>query len=169
MNVKHVPFLVLLMAAFGCASPPIAAELSAVVENPGEYRNRRIEITGPILENRPPQGDEYRTWTFSIGSSETYRIMASEEGFNPSTIEKAYHLVEQARQAGDAVTVTGKLRVGPYREIQSGMEVELDSVRYRDTEIRTDRGPFVRTYYPYDYYWPPFWSPGFHHHHYHHY
>ena len=90
--------------------------------------------------------------------------MASEEGFNPSTIEKAFHLVEKARQAGDAVTVTGRLRVGPYREIQSGMEVELDSVRYRDIEIRTDKGPFVRTYYPDHYYWSSHWGYGFYHH-----
>jgi len=172
MNVKRFLLCAVLVAVFGCASAPIATDLSAIAENPGAYKNKRIEITGFVLENQPPRGDEYRTWAFSIGSSQTYRIMASEEGFNPSTIEKAYHLVEEARRTGEAVTVTGRLRVGPYQELRSGMEIELDSVRYRDIEIRTDKGPFVRTrypYYPYSlhyYYGPPYWHYGFYYHHY---
>jgi len=167
MNAKHVLLLTILVGVFGCASPPIATDLTAIARNPGEYKNRRIEITGPVLENKAPQGDTYRTWTFTIGTSEAYHIIASEEGFNPSTIEKAYALVEKARRADDPITVIGKFRMGPYQDIRSGMEIELDSVRYRDIEIRTDRGPFVRTYYPYHhYYWGPYWGYGFHYHHY---
>ena len=152
-----------LLGMVGCASAPIATDLPTIVKNPDQFRNARIEITAPVIENHPPQGDEYRTWTFAIGSSSAYRVTASEEGFNPSTIEKAYRLVEDARSAGDEVTVTGMLRVGPYREIESGMEIELDSVRYRGTEIKTDRGPFVREYYPHYYHGPIFWHFGYHH------
>ena len=172
MNVKCLLSCAVLVAVFGCASTPIPTDFPAIAENPDAYRNKRIEITGPVLENRPPRGDEYRTWAFTMGSSRTYRIMASEEGFNPSTIEKAYNLVEEARQAGDDLTVTGKLRVGPYRELESGMEIELDSVRYKDVEIRTDKGPFIRSrypYYPYSlfyHYGYPYSHYGFSYHHY---
>jgi hypothetical protein len=165
MSARYLLSFATLIFLTGCASAPIATDLSSIVENPDEFRNKRIEITGVVLDNPAPQGDEYRTWTFVIGSRRTYRVAASEEGFNPSTIEKAYRLVEEARRAGDEITVTGMLRVGPYREIESGMEVELDSVRYRDTEINTDRGPYVRYYYPYYYHPDPFF---YHYGHYHH-
>lgn len=158
MKVRYLLSLAVLIFLTGCASAPIATDLPSIMENPDQFRNRRIEITGPVLENSPPQGDEYRTWSFVIGSARAYKVTASEEGFNPSTIEKAYRLVEEARKARDEVTVTGTLRVGPYGEIESGMEIDLDSVRYRDTEINTDRGPYVRYYYPY-YYPDPFFYP----------
>lgn len=164
MNAKYLLFSVILANLVGCASLPMATDLSEVMDDPHQFRNRRIEITAPVVENPPPQGDAYRTWTFIVGSSGTYRIVVSEQGFNPSTIEKAYRLVEEARRAGDEVTLTGRLRVGPYREIESGIEVELDSVRYRGTEIRTDKGPFVRHYryyYPYYYDGPPMWHYGY--------
>lgn len=177
MKMKNLFILVILMATAGCASTPIRTDLPAVVGNPEQYKNKRIEVTGLVIENPPPQGDEYRTWTFVLGSPQSYRVSASEDGFNPSTIEKAYRLVEEARNAGEEVTVTGKLRVGPYQAIESGMEIELDSVRYRGTIIRTDRGPFIRRYYypsypyfPYYYYGPYYYPrPYFLHGHFHYY
>jgi hypothetical protein len=152
----------------GCASAPVATDLETVEANPNQFRNRYIEITAPVLENPPPQGDQYRTWTFIVGASDTHRIMVSEEGFNPGTIEKAYRLVERTRKAGDDVTVIGRLRVGPYREIKSGAEIELSSVRYRGVEINADSGPFVTNYY-YPYYDPFFYNGPFFwpHRHYH--
>jgi len=150
MHSRYLPAIAFLMFVAGCASTPTAADISAVTASPGQFKNRYIEITAPVLENSPPQGDVYRTWAFSIGASSAYRILATEEGYNPATIEKAYRLVEEARNAGDAVTVTGTLRVGPYRELESGVELELVSVRYGSTEINTDRGPFGRRdYHPY--------------------
>ena len=147
MNSRYLSAFAFLMFAVGCASSPISADISAVTASPGQFKNHYIEITAPVLENSPPQGDVYRTWAFSVGASSAYRILATEEGYNPATIEKAYRLVEEARKAGDAVTVTGRLRVGPYRELESGVELDLVSVRYGSTEINTDRGPFVRRYY----------------------
>lgn len=165
MRAGYLLALAVLITATGCASTPIATDLAAVTANPKQFRNEYIQITAPVLENSAPQGDDYRTWSFSIGESADYRIMASEEGFNPSTIDKAYRLVEEARRAGKPVTVTGKLRVGPYRELESGTELELVSIRYRDTEINTDRGPFVNRYYyyPYSYHGPFFLHLGHHH------
>ena len=125
----------------GCASTPVATDLQTINAKPSEFRNTRVRITAPVLSNSPPQGDRYRTWIFIIGASDSYRIMATEEGFNPSTIEKAYRLVEDAREAGDEVTVTGKLRVGPYHEMESGMEIELDSVRYGDDAVGRGHKP----------------------------
>jgi hypothetical protein len=155
-------FAILLMLVGGCASTPIPTTLSAVVADPYQFRNEYIEITAMVAQNPPPQGDDYRTWSFTVNGSSEYRLLASEEGFNPSTIEKAYHLVEEARLAGEPVTITGKLRVGPYGELESGMEIELVSVRYRYTEIRTDKGPFI--HYPY-YHGPVFLHFGYYYHH----
>lgn len=146
----------------GCASTPISTTLPAVVSDPGRFRNEYIEIAAMVIENPPPRGDNYRTWSFTIGSLAAeglgeYRIMASEDGFNPSTIDKAYYLVEGARKDGEPLAITGKLRVGPYGELVSGIEIELVSVRYHGTEINTDKGPFVGGYYyPYYYRGPIF-------------
>jgi hypothetical protein len=158
MNIRRSA-IILIIFATGCASAPIVTNPATLAENPLQFKNRRIEITGPVLENYAPGGDEYRTWTFFMGLSGNSRIMLSEEGFNPSTIEKAYQLVEEARREGDEITVTGRLRVGPYEEFKSGKVIELDSVRYRDVEINTDMGPYVGDYYPYyyHYYPPPYW------------
>jgi len=150
MQARFFLLFAFLSCLAGCASTPIAVDTATVIANPDQFRNKY---------------NDYRTWIFSIGTSANYQIMASEEGFNPSTIEKAYSLVEEAHRAGEPVTVTGKLRVGPYRELESGMEVELVSVRYRDTEINTDRGPFVgHYYYPYYYPRPVFLHFGYYHH-----
>ncbi len=169
MHPKYLLLIIIIStAAAGCASTPISTDMAAVMADPARFRNELIEITAPVLENSPPQGDDYRTWSFTIGTSAGYRIMASEEGFNPSTIEKAYLLVEDARRAGEPVTVTGRLRVGPYRELESGMEVELVSVRYGAIGIRTDKGPFVRRYSYYPYYSPFYLHFGYYHHYGHH-
>jgi hypothetical protein len=162
VHVKHLILLIVFLIFMGgCASAPIPTTLPAVVADPSQFRNKYIEITALVAQNPPPQGDDYRTWSFTVNGSGEYRLMASEEGFNPSTIDKAYYLVEDARNASEPVTITGRLRVGPYRELKSGMEIELVSVRYRDTEIRTDKGPFI--HYPY-YHGPVFLHFGYYHH-----
>jgi len=94
MDARYLLVAGFLASMIGCASTPIMTDMSAIVDEPDSFRNKRIEISAPVLENSPPQGDEYRTWTFVVGSSGVYRVMASEEGFNPATIEKAYRLVE---------------------------------------------------------------------------
>lgn len=157
-------FAALLVCLAGCASAPISTSLPAVAANPDRFRNEYIAITALVVDNPPPQGDDYRTWSFTVGGAGDYRIIASEEGFNPSTIDKAYNLVEEARKAGEPVTITGRLRVGPYRELEAGMEIELVSVLYRDAEINTDKGPFVRGYYYYPHYYhgPVYLHFGYH-------
>lgn len=170
MDARYLLVAGLLAGIIGCASAPIVTDMSAIVDDPGSFKNKRIEVSAPVLENSPPQGDEYRTWTFFVGSSSAYRVMASEEGFNPATIEKAYRLVESARETGDEVKIIGRLRVGPYREIRSGLEVDLESVEYGGFRVDTDRGPFVQPYYPYypyHYPGPMFWYFGVHSYHHH--
>ena len=108
IDVRYsVLILLFIMLLAGCASTPIPTTLPAVVANPEQFRNEYIEITALVVQNPPPQGDDYRTWSFTVNGSVTYRLMASEEGYNPSTIDKAYHLVEEARKAGEPVTITG--------------------------------------------------------------
>ncbi len=167
MNLKRVLAILAVLALSGCATPPIRTDLASITDNPLQYKNKRIQVSGPVLENSAPEGDEYRTWSFVLGGEKTYRIAASEEGFNPSTIEKAYRLVEDARRAGEEVAVVGKLRVGPYQEIEAGIEIDLETVSYAGATINTDKGPFVRDYY-YPYYPGPFFlHSGFHFHHHH--
>lgn len=156
---------VLLAFAAGCASTPISTTLPDIAEHPERFRNKYVEITARVIDNPPPRGDDYRTWSFTLDGTGDRHIVASEEGFNPSTIDKAYYLVEKARKAGEPVSVTGKLRVGPHNELGAGMQIELVGVRYGGTEIRTDKGPFVNRYY----YGPPvFFHFGYFYHHGHH-
>jgi hypothetical protein len=161
MNSKHFLAILLLIGLAGCATSPIVTDIVTVAANPVQFKNQLVELMAYVIENPPPTGDQYRTWTFVVGASGTGRIMVSEEGYNPSTIDKAYHLVEQARVAGEPVALTGRLRVGPYREIKAGTEIDLCSVSYKGTTIRTDEGPFTRDYYYYPYYGPPFRDPWF--------
>ena len=158
---------VLLLHSIGCASVPLSTSLHAVAQDPDSFKNKHIEITAPALVNPAPKGDIYRTWSFTIGGDRNHRITASEQGYNPSTIDRAYHLVEEARKSGEPITIVGRLRVGPYQALESGMEIELQSVRYRGMEIKTDKGPFVRDYYPY-YHGSLFLHFGHYHHYGHH-
>ena len=160
---------VVLVTLVGCATtPPIPANLASVTQDPDAYRNQRIEVTVPVIDNPPPAGNTYRTWSFIMGSPETGSVMVYRSGYNPSAIDKAYKLVEEARQAGQPVTMTGKVRVGPYGALRSGMEIDLETVSYNGTEINARSGPYVGNYYyysPYFYTGPTFFIVGHHHHH----
>jgi hypothetical protein len=122
----------------GCASTPMATDLSAVMQEPAQYENKTLEFTAYVAENQVPQGDEYRTWDFVLDSCDHGKLTVKEEGFNPAKIEEGYYLVEKARLEGDPVTV-----VGTVRKTDSGLRMELASVRYEDTVVNTDTGPFV--------------------------
>ncbi len=149
-------FIAAVAVLAGCATaPPIPADLTSIQQNPAEFKNKEVEVTAPVLENPPPMGSSYLTWNLTLGSSETGIIRVTKAGYNPATIDRAYRVVEDARRAGQPVTITGKLHVGPYRALRSGMEIELDTVGYDGTVIDTNRGPYVDGYYPY-YYPPPF-------------
>lgn len=146
----------------GCASAPIPATLAALSENPVRYRNQNVEITGLILNNPAPSGDLYRTWNFTIGSHEGERIRVTKAGYNPATIDKAYRLVSEAVKAGQPVTITGTLRVGPYKSLKQGAEIALRSVTYENVTIDTDAGPYTDGfYYPYPYYYYPYYPRSF--------
>jgi len=166
MKIRWFPILfVAFITLAGCATtPPIRTDLTSIQQNPGEYRNKKVEVTAPVLQNPPPIGSSYLTWNFALGSSETDIIRVTKAGYNPATIVRAYTLVEEARRAGQPVTITGKLRVGPYRALRSGMEIDLDTVGYGEIVIDTNRGPYVNGYYPYPppFFWDyPFYPYGF--------
>lgn len=150
--------LTLAMRAWGCASTPIPATLTDISENPQEYRNELVTVTAPVLSNPAPSGDIFRTWTFTIGSPETGRIMVTESGYNPTTINKAYNLVAEAVKDEAPITVTGELRVGPYGALREGEEIDLESVSYKGTTIATEEGPYEGGYYYPGY--APFFYPG---------
>jgi hypothetical protein len=163
MKSRWLIFLLFaLLIIEGCATkPPMRISLSAIAQNPAEYKDENVEVTAPVLDNPRPMGDIYRTWDFTLGSPETGTILVSEAGYNPSTINKAYNLVQQAKADGQPVTVTGKLRIGPYRALKTGKEIALRSVTYKGTTIDLEEGPFTTAFYPYpDLYYarPMFWS-----------
>ncbi|RJP15643.1 MAG: hypothetical protein C4520_19930 [Candidatus Abyssobacteria bacterium SURF_5] len=143
----------------GCASQPVPTTLDAIFENPAQYRNENVEFSAQVLENPPPSGDLYRTWTFLVGHPDIGRILVTEAGYNPATINKAYHLVEEAAQAGEPVTITGELRVGPHRSLKAGAEIDLRSVSYQGITIDTNEGPYVGGFYSPYYYYPYYPRP----------
>jgi hypothetical protein len=159
MKMPHILlFVVFLFLSGGCATAPVPVTLSSLTEDPGRLRNKNVEVTAPVLDNPSPTGDLYRTWTFVLGGSEEGQITASEAGYNPATIDKAYHLVEQAKKAGAPVTVTGELKVGPHKALRRGAEIDLHSVSYAGRTIETDEGPYVDGFYA-PYYYSPFFYP----------
>ncbi len=153
--------LILLFLIAGCATPAVPTSVGTIMENPSEFKNRNISVTAQVLSNSAPSGDLYRTWNFVIGSPETGQILVTEAGYNPATIERAYELVSQAQEAGEPVTITGQLRVGPYGALRAGTEIQLKTVTYRNTTIDTGEGPYVGGFYS-PYYWgPPYYEPYF--------
>ena len=133
--------LLAAVALIGWASAATAADLTTVLEHPDQFFNQRIEITAPVVENAAPTGAEFKRWSFTAGASDA-KLAVSEAGFNPATIMNAHRLVEQARQAGDEITITGELERG-----DSGLIMKVDSVLHGDTRINTDEGPFVEEFY----------------------
>jgi hypothetical protein len=163
MKSRWLIFLLsaLLVTASCATKPPVRTSLSAITQNPAEYKDQNVQVTAPVLENPSPQGDVYRTWNFIIGSPETGRVLVTEAGYNPSAINKAYTLVQEAKTDGQPITVTGKVRVAPHKALQTGTEIDLRSVTYKGTTVTLEEGPFGTAYYPYPELWyarPMYWS-----------
>lgn len=153
-------FLLIVLTFAGCATtPPVQVPLSSITEYPDQYRNENVEVTAHVLNNPPPTGDLYRTWNFLIGEPGE-RILVSEAGYNPSTINRAYHLAKLAQTDNKPITVTGKLRVGPHRALKTGIEIDLDTLSYMGTTVDLEAGPFSSVYrYPYPYPYPSYPYP----------
>ncbi|RJP67369.1 MAG: hypothetical protein C4532_14810, partial [Candidatus Abyssobacteria bacterium SURF_17] len=141
MRAIHV--LVAVAAMFLIAWSPSPADLGAVKDSPEKFKGKELEITAPIAENSAPVGAEFRKWSFVLDSCGKGGLVVEEEGFNPATIEKAYRLIEEARLKGDEVTVAGKLEEDP----DAGFRMKVVWVRYGDTKVNTDEGPFAEAYY----------------------
>ncbi len=138
MPGRYLLVLAVAVTLAGCASAPTATDLSAVLETPHEFEGSKVELSAVVAENVVPQGEEYRTWTFVLDSCDMGRLTAVEEGFNPAVIQEAFYLVDKARLEGGLVTVTGDLT-----QTEDGLRLKVASVKYGDTLINTDAGPFV--------------------------
>ena len=141
MNSRTLMTLLAAVALIGWTSAATATDLTTVLEHPDRFLGQRIAITAPVVENSAPTGAEFKRWSFTAGSSD-HKLSVSEAGFNPATIMDAHGLVEQARRAGDEITVAGTLKTA-----ESELIMKMDSVLYGDTRINTDEGPFVDEFY----------------------
>jgi len=160
MKIKYALAVVASLLLIGWRSaPPIEAKLSTVLGDPGQFHKKRVEITASVMENPAPTGAEYKKWTFTVGSAGE-RLAAYEKGFNPATIMKAHYLVERARLEGGEVVLSGKIRAAKNDIGKSGVKLQLDSVRYKDTLVKTDVGPFVEEEYSEGFPWTPLWYDG---------
>ncbi len=146
MYMRYALILLLSFGLVGWKAAPMKMDLASVTQNPGQFDGKKIEITAPVEENTYPRGDEYKKWQFVLGSDKA-GIVVYEMGFNPATIVKAYYLVEEARKAGENVTVVGKFHAKPYERSEHGVKMQVDSVRFGDKVIHTDQGEFVPYYY----------------------
>jgi hypothetical protein len=155
MKTKLLLILVVASVALvGWTAQATAADLETVTSNPDRFLNQKVEITAPVLENPAPQGAEFKAWDFVVGRA-GHGLPVYEKGFNPAVIVRAHRLVEQARLAGDDITITGTLKHGAYGPI-----VRLDSVRYGDAAMATDVGPFVDDVNSEGKPWTPLWYDG---------
>ncbi|GAB4335306.1 MAG: hypothetical protein Kow0099_07660 [Candidatus Abyssubacteria bacterium] len=143
MKMQSKYLITILMATFLVAwkDAPTPTDLRSLVDKPERFAGKEVEITAHVSENQAPTGREYKRWSFLVENGES-SLEVYENGFNPATIVDGYRLVEEARLTGDPVTVTGRLRVD-----KQPMSLQLDSVRYGETRVDTDAGPFVQTYF----------------------
>ncbi|RJP16046.1 MAG: hypothetical protein C4520_18695 [Candidatus Abyssobacteria bacterium SURF_5] len=130
-----------MLIAIGSTSSAMAEELSAVVKAPERYTEKRIELTAPVVLNPEPEGGEYKKWEFTIGSQQE-QLKVERKGFNPAVIVKGYQSAEEARRAGETVSLSGHLE-----RTATGPILELESLEYKGTTIHMNEGPFVDTVY----------------------
>lgn len=124
--------------ASGCA-PPLKATISDVAQDPTRFRNKEVEVRGSVVRN-VVQGDMYATWSLTLASNGE-EIVCHEEGWNTGVIRQAWDLAERARERGEEVSVTGRVRMR-YREMVHGERVDLRSIAYKSQLLQTDYGDF---------------------------
>ncbi len=139
-------FLFLLIPAPGCQSPPVPAEIPAIVANPAAFDGERVSVTGPVAESTIASNG-HAAWRLVLGRPPD-SIVAVEEGSNGAVIQSAAALADEAGRRGENVTVTGVVRTGRSGSRLSGLRIELETFRFRDEEIDTD----YRDYGPH-WYW----------------
>jgi len=141
--MKKLLFNIMLFVFFatvaGCVyGPPIKVTVPDLVDMPSLYRNKKVEISGYVVRNEY-SGDRFVNWQL-IMEENGKRIYCYEDGDNPDIITKCLNLAEEAKKNNEKVIVTGRLRVGGYREIISGTILEIDTFEYKGYKIDTDFG-----------------------------
>jgi hypothetical protein len=137
------PAALLLAIAFSaeCATvPPARVGVEDVLQHPQEYKGKRVELTGLVLDYKPAQGDIYRTLFFTLGRQPEGELLVVGTGYTAEAIAKASFLVEQAFEAHEPITVSGKLKLPK----NAPPELRLESIRYKGQEIKTTKGPKTR-------------------------
>ena len=124
----------------GCATTaPTRLDLGSVLDNPMAHKNKRVELTGNVLDYEPARGDTYRTLFFALGFGPDEKIPVSVAGYNAEAIAKASALVKEAFDSREQLTAVGKLKVEA-DEGAGSPELKLDAVEYRGRKIDVTRG-----------------------------
>ena len=125
----------------GCATmPPARVGVGDVLQHPQEYKNKRVELTGLVGDYKPAQGDVYRTLVFTLGRQPGRELLVVGTGYTAEAIAKASFLVEQAYEANEPITVSGKLKLPK----NAPPELRLETIRYKSQEIKVNKGPRTR-------------------------
>jgi hypothetical protein len=138
-----LPAALLLAIAFsaGCATvSPARVNVGDVLQHPQDYKNKRVELTGLVLDYKPAQGDVYRTLIFTLGPHPEGELLVVGTGYRAEAIAKASFLVEQAYEANEPITVSGKLKLPK----NAPPELRLETIRYKGQEIKVNKGPRTR-------------------------
>ena len=161
MHIRMIMVLLASLLVLGWRSAPtIATDLSQILDDPSKFDRERVEFSARVADNPTPTGAQFKRWAFTVASNDADHLRVYENGFNPATILKAHYLVEEARKAGGQVILTGKLRAGHGWHEDSGMKLQLDSVRYGGNTVLTDVGPFVDETNSEGHPWTPLWYDG---------
>ncbi len=160
MKIKYLLVPVAAMFLVGWRSAPqVKTDVATVIAAPEDFDRKRVEITASVADNPIPVGSYFKRWSPTVDSS-GQELTAYEKGFNPATIMKAYHLVEKARRGGDEVVLVGKVRMSQTKTGERIVKLQLDSVKYGSTTVRTDVGPFVDETNSEGFPWTPLWYDG---------
>jgi hypothetical protein len=117
--------------------------VQTVLGDPAAFDNRRIELTGQVIDYEPAIGDIYRTLRFIFGSDAGQAITIIYSGYEADAIAKASILVGDAFEAGGILTVVGTLSAG--EGDGASAEVTLESVEYKGRRIDIAGGRKTRT------------------------
>jgi hypothetical protein len=160
MKFRRTAFAIAIaLMVAGCkAAPPVVVPLSGLSS---AMANQRVSVTGTV---RDPRFDGFgygHVHFVLVEGSREIRCVAA--GYNLRALSEAAALLDEAAAGNELVTVTGHYRVGPYRYLEQGERIDVQSIRSRGQEIDLSYGagyPGYYYYYPYSPYWAG-WRFGF--------
>lgn len=132
--------LILINLVSACATSPTRLDINNILTASHAYHNRRVELTGNVIDYEPAAGDTYRTFQFTLGIGPEEKIRVSGSGYTADAIAKASDLVWEALVAREPLTVVGTI------EADEGVppELRLESVEYEGRRIDVTRGRNAR-------------------------